>query len=534
MTMRITGLASGLDTESIITELTKVESKKVDKIKSDQKKHDMKMDKWKELNKKVVDFYNKTLSNLRFDSSYIKKTTDSSNNDAVSVVTNGTAMNSAQKLSVDQLASSAYMTGSKVKSKMGDGKASLTTTLDNLVGYGATSSVNPEVKNKITVKFGPKPTGDEDTRESVQIELKGSETIAEAIAKLKEVKTSDGKGINASFDATQGRMYIASNESGADAGFEIDMGVSDPNLVDALGLNTSSEDGAKYSAGEDAKITLNGVEYTSSGNTFEINGLSITAKQVASDISLTTKDDTSGIYDMVKNFLKEYNDLVGEMYTLYNAEDAKEYDILTKEQKDEMTDDEIEEWNKKIEDGLLSRDQTIFRVLSEMKKIMMNSYDWGEIDINKETGEEVKVRTSFWSFHIATPGYFAAEEGDRIKWHIYGDEDDDQYSGKEDKLKEKIEKDPQLVSRFFKEISSEMYTKLGDLMKSTDFSSAYTLYEDKQMKKQVEKYKTQLKDAQDKLGQTEDKYYDKFAQMEKAMTKLNEQTNSLAGMLGTG
>ena len=69
MTMKITGLASGLDTESIITELTKVESKKVDKIKSDQKKHDMKMDKWKELNKKVVDFYNKTLSNLRFDSS---------------------------------------------------------------------------------------------------------------------------------------------------------------------------------------------------------------------------------------------------------------------------------------------------------------------------------------------------------------------------------------------------------------------------------------------------------------------------------
>ena len=48
------------------------------------------------------------------------------------------------------------------------------------------------------------------------------------------------------------------------------------------------------------------------------------------------------------------------------------------------------------------------------------------------------------------------------------------------------------------------------------------------------KYKKQLKEAQDKLGSVEDKYYDKFAQMEKAMTKLNEQTNSLAGMLGTG
>ena len=237
---------------------------------------------------------------------------------------------------------------------------------------------------------------------------------------------------------------------------------------------------------------------------------------------------------MVKGFLKEYNELIGEMFTLYNADDAKDYDILTKEQKDEMTDDEIEDWNKKIEDGLLSKDATIFRVMSEMKKIMMNSYDFGEIEINKETGKEVQVRTSMWSFGIATLGYFESEEGDRNKWHIYGDEDDEKTSSQEDKLKAKIEKDPGLVRDFFKSISQEMYTKLGDLMKSTDFSSAYTLYEDKQMKKQVSTYKTQLKEAQDKLSKAEDKYYDRFAQMEKAMTKLNEQTNSLAGMLGTG
>ncbi|WP_029322853.1 flagellar filament capping protein FliD [Butyrivibrio sp. AE3004] len=535
MTMRITGLASGLDTESIITELTKVQSNKVEKVKSDQKKHDMKMDKWKELNKKVVDFYNKTLSNLRFDSSYIKKTTEVSNSDAVSVVTNGTAMNSVQKMSVDKLASSAYMTGSKVTSKIGDGKAAQGTTLENLVGYGA-SAVEDNVKNKITLKFGPKPEviddDHPDPRESITIEIKGTETISDAISRLKDVKTKDGHGLNASYDATQGRVYIASNESGADAGFEIDLAASDMNVVNALGLDASN--GANYIAGEDAKITLNGVEYTSNSNTFDINGLSITAKQQASDISLTTKDDTSGIYDMVKNFLKEYNDLVGEMHTLYNADDAKDYNILTKEQKDEMTDDEIEDWNKKIDEGLLSRDKTIFKVLNEMKKIMMNSYDFGEKEINKETGEEVEVKTSFWSFHIATAGYFEAEEADRIKWHIYGDEDDELSSSKEDKLKAKIEKDPDLVRQFFKSISTEMYGKLGDLMKSTEFSSAYTLYEDKQMKTQVDKYKKQLKTEQDKLGQMEDKYYDKFAQMEKAMTKLNEQTNSLAGMLGTG
>ncbi|WP_408072073.1 flagellar filament capping protein FliD [Butyrivibrio sp. JL13D10] len=552
MTMRITGLASGLDTESIITELTKVESQKVDKIKSDQKKYDMKMDKWKELNKKVVDFYNKTLSNLRYDSSFIKKTTSVSNDSAVSVVTSGTAMNSNQKLSVDKLASSAYLTGGKITSN--SGSLGSTTPLSSISSYSSTATVHKEAvkdedgneitpavtdddyKNKIRIRFGKEPPegATEDTREFIDITIDPEQSIAEALAAFKEAKSSSGHGLNANFDAGQGRIYMTSNKSGEDENFSIDFKDSDMRVVKALGLDYDTNEDATHKVGEDSQITLNGAVYKSNDNTFDINGLTITAKQVASDISLTTTDDTSGIYDMVKNFLKEYNDLIGEMHTLYNADDGKDFDILTKEQKDEMTEEEIEDWNKKIEDSLLSKDPTIFRVMSEMKKIMMNSYDWGEIDINKETGKEVQVRTSFWSFHIATPGYFAGEEVDRMKWHIYGDEDDDQYSGKEDKLKAKIEKDPQLVSRFFKAISSEMYSKLGDLMKSTDFSSAYTLYEDKQMKKQVDKYKTQLKDAQDKLGKMEDKYYDKFAQMEKAMTKLNEQTNSLAGMLGTG
>ena len=551
MTMRITGLASGLDTESIITELTKVQSNKVDKIKSDQKKHDMKMDKWKELNKKVVDFYNKTLSNLRFDSSYIKKTTSVSNENAVTISTSGTAMNSSQKLSVDKLASSAYLTGGKISSKTGELKA--TTSITNLSGYSGTAGVHKEaeldgegnvVKPAVTdedyrgiirVKFGKAPAeGEEDTREYVDVKIDPDKSITEALAELKQAKSASGYGINASLDAGQGRVYVTSTEEGEDESFSIDFDHSDMRVVSALGLDYDTNEDAIHTEGEDAQITLNGAIYTSNSNTFDVNGLTITAKQVASDITLQTKDDTSGIYDMVKNFLKEYNDLIGEMYTLYNADDAKDYAILTKEQKDEMTDDEIEDWNKKIEDGLLAKDPTIFRVMSEMKKIMMNSYDFGETEINKETGKEVQVMTSMWSFRIATAGYFESDEAERAKWHIYGDEDDEKYSSEDDKLKLKIEKDPDLVRNFFKNISQEMYSKLGDLMKSTDFSSAYTLYEDKQMKKQVDTYKTQLKEAQDKLGKMEDKYYDKFAQMEKAMTKLNEQTSSLSGMLGTG
>ncbi len=547
MPMRITGLSSGLDTESIVTELTKVQSNKVTKVKSDQKKHDMRMDKWKDLNKKVVSFYNKTLSNMRFDSSFIKKTTTASNNDAVSVTTSGSAMNSAQKMSVDKLASSAYLTGGKLKSKSGELDSS--TTLEYLNEYSSAPSTrtikaknldgtysdkevtDDDFKGKVRIKFGKAPESGEDTREFVDVEINANESIAEAIAKLKDAKVGDKDnpiGINANFDSKQGRIFVSANATGADNGFEIDFDHSDMRIVSALGLDYNDNTDSHFDTGEDAEITLNGVKYTSDTNTFDINGLSITAKQKAEDITLTTADDTSGVYKMIKDFLSEYNDLVGEMAEYYNADDAKEYDILTAEQKEQMTDEEIDEWNEKIEKGLLSKDPIIGRVMREMKSIMLGAFDLGDTD---KDGKPVK--TSFSTFGIHTLSYFNTEENDRGKWHIDGDEDDENTGKEEDKLTAAISKNPDLVRNFFKNISSNLYSKLGDLMKSTDFSSSFTLYEDKKMKTQVDKYKKQLKSEQDKLTALEDKYYDQFTQMEKAMTNLNSQQSQLSGMIGS-
>ena len=80
--------------------------------------------------------------------------------------------------------------------------------------------------------------------------------------------------------------------------------------------------------GEDAEIYLNGAKFTSNSNTFEINGLTITCNAETGDeaVTLTTQEDTSGIYDMIKNFIKEYSELINEMDKLYNAESAKGYE----------------------------------------------------------------------------------------------------------------------------------------------------------------------------------------------------------------
>ena len=115
MAMRISGMYSGMDTETIIADLVAVRQKKVDTIKKAQTKHEWKQEAWKTLNSKVYKLFSGTLENLTYQSSYAKKTTKVSNPNAASVITSDNAMKSVQSLKIKRLASSGYMTGAELQ-----------------------------------------------------------------------------------------------------------------------------------------------------------------------------------------------------------------------------------------------------------------------------------------------------------------------------------------------------------------------------------------------------------------------------------
>ena len=129
-------------------------------------------------------------------------------------------------------------------------------------------------------------------------------------------------------------------------------------VITAINNGSYTATGATKVSGQDARITLNGAEFTGSTNVFEINGLTFTAlneTKAGEDITVTTEDDVDGIYDMVKSFLKEYNSIINEMDKLYNAESAKGYEPLTDDEKEAMSDSEVEKYETKIKDALLRR-----------------------------------------------------------------------------------------------------------------------------------------------------------------------------------
>jgi flagellar hook-associated protein 2 len=283
-------------------------------------------------------------------------------------------------------------------------------------------------------------------------------------------------------------------------------------------------EGATRVNGQDARIILNDAEFTSDSNTFSINGLTIKALNTTKEnepLTITTDTDTQGLYDKVKDFLSQYNTLINELCSLYNADSASGYEPLTDDEKSEMSDSDIEKWETKIKDSLLRRDSTISGVMNAMTGAMMKTYT-----VNGKT-------YSLASFGIKTLGYLNAAANENYAYHIDGDEDDDVSSGNTDKLMAALNSDPDSVVDFMKQLTSGLYTALDNKMKSSSLSSAYTIYNDKQMASEYSSYTKLISTWEDKISDMEERYYSKFSSMETALSKLQSSSSSISSLFSS-
>ena len=209
------------------------------------------------------------------------------------------------------------------------------------------------------------------------------------------------------------------------------------------------------------------------------------------------------------------------MDKLYNAASAKGYEPLTTEEKDALSDTEIAEYEKKIKDALLRKDENLGTISSTLRLAMS-----GGIEVNGKT-------MYLHDFGIETLGYFEAEDNERNAYHIAGDPDDINTSGDPDKLKSMIANDPDTVISFFTGLSRNLYDEMTEMSKSVkDYRSFGSFYDDKKMKSDYEDFTAKIKEQEKKLNDYEDKWYKKFAAMETAMAKMQSSANAVTSLLG--
>ena len=592
MPMRLSGLMSGMDTESIISQLVEAKKTKVTKAVKAQKTLKYKQDAWKPLNTQIKNFYLKTLSNMRYEGSFVKKTTKVSNSSIVSVITGESAMNGVQSLKVNQLARSGYLTGGKMELIPGaekrdengeiiSDKVTADTKLSEL-GFdlsGSTGTINVQSADGLTpIKVdGRIFVTSKGSGAANEFEISSGDAAGRAA--LEKLGLSYGAGAENSIASKKTALYsslksLASSNADLQAalqsikipmkdasGNEISVSadsltdeqvkaLTDDNIVkivSELQQNTTIPDDLKAdlekwesSAGElvkdmrrfaetkktaaaDAEIELNGATYTSTSNSFNINGLTLTVNSTTApgeEVTITTQDDTDGIYDMIKNFFKEYNTMINQMDKLYNADSAKGYEPLTDEEKEAMSDSAIEEWENKIKESILRKDSSLGTISSTLKTLMMEPV---EVD-----GKKMYLS----SFGIGTLNYFTAPENEKNAYHIDGDSDDAETSGNADKLKTMIANDPDTVVKFFTGLANKVFDEVGKVMEGDEYSSMYSVYDDKKMQEEYDDYTVKIKELEKKLADYEDKWYAKFAAMETALAKMQSNASAVTSLLG--
>lgn len=293
--------------------------------------------------------------------------------------------------------------------------------------------------------------------------------------------------------------------------------------VDGSAVSESSNSlGMVVTEASDTEIVYNGATLTSNNTSIEVAGVTLNllgTTAAGESVNVTVSNDTSAVYDNIKEFITEYNSILKTMNTYYGAASASSYEVLTDDQKKAMSDDEVDKWNTKIKDSLLRRDSTLSGLISTMKTNMMGT-------VTASNGKTYSLA----NLGITTSANNYNEGG---LLHIKGDEDDDEFADSTNTLMQMLEEDPDTVKEVLSGLASNLYDSLNKKMGTTTLSSALTFYNDKEMASQLSDYKKEISDWESKLSDMEEKYYSQFSAMETALAKIQSQQNTLSSYLGS-
>lgn len=340
--------------------------------------------------------------------------------------------------------------------------------------------------------------------------------------------SKSGLGVNAFYDEYADKVTVTRTETGdynanvygADGttittrNAEISF-MNDPFLKNILQLHGRNEQG-----GEDAKFTLNGLETGRHSNTFTVNGVNFTLKDVSdSPITIGTKTDTDKVFENIKSFIDKYNETIDKVNKKIGEEYYREFTPLTQEQRDAMSEDEIKMWEEKAKSGLLRRDQ---KLSSGLDKLRSDFY----ASVNFQGDSQYKQLSAIG---ITTTNLYNVNKG---KLEI-----------NEAKLKEAINNDPEGIYKLFaadsetyseKGIARRLRDSLTTTMQSIEETAGNDLKTNSQFTigKNLDDLNTRMKDFEGRLKQLEDRYYKQFNAMEQAIQKMNQQSSYMMQQLG--
>lgn len=206
-----------------------------------------------------------------------------------------------------------------------------------------------------------------------------SATVSDFIDKINNA----GAGVTAALDAT-GQLKLTSDDNTT----KITLGVASSDTTDAAANGRSLINGLSFdsnnklaadtygqtASGTSGKVTIDGKEYSTDTGKVSVGGVTYTLTAKGST-TVTVTNDTDKLVENVKKFVEDYNTMLDKLNSLYNEKQYSDYDVLTKSQENGMTADQISKWNEKAKSGLLYHDQTLGKIISNLREAIYTPVD---------------------------------------------------------------------------------------------------------------------------------------------------------------
>ena len=349
---------------------------------------------------------------------------------------------------------------------------------------------------------------------------------------LTAINNNKDAGVTATYLGSANKFVLSSNEKGK--GREISLGADPKDTTDAANIIFGGDKKESHD-GTDGEMSIlyNGVKttITSSSNTFSIDGLDIKATNTfdtgsataEGGVSFTASADTEKVTETVKKFIEAYNAMIDEVRTQVTTKPDSNYGPLTEDQKNEMNETSIKNWEDKAKEGILYNSSALKDLDNATQGIfssmMINGVSYADLE---------KIGISFSDDYTA---------GGKIVFD-------------EEKFKTAMDSDPEKVSDLFtgthgivNTIDSTLSTyatryaskngnSYGVLIEEAGSEKLSLTLTNNSIYKELKDMQETITNLQSQLSTEQDRYISQFTQMETLINQMNSQSSYLSQLGG--
>ena len=496
--LHISGLNSGLETDSIVEALLSTDQNKIDTQFKQKQKLEWKLEAYREIKSDLKTFTEKYMSVLSADNLWstaaIKAydvAVSGTSASAVSISAGANAQTGTMTIdSITQLAGAANIAGSTGVAT-GEGLSGYNTALKDLA---LTTPLEFEAGN---ISFSINGKGftfsEDDTLQTM----------------MNTINNDADAQVTMSYSQLTNTFSLKTDATGSDTSLTV-VNLTGNAFGDGVTAGALGMDEGTYENGQDALLSIEGVSVTRSSNNFTIDGISYTLNKTSDEaIDFTVTQDADSVVEKVKAFIEDYNELIEKYNTKLSEKIYMDYPPLTEAQREEMDEDEIAAWEEKAKSGILRSDNDISSML-------------------------LSFRSAFSSV-VGDTGMSLASIGLAPAQYSY----DGTIEVDEAKLKAALLENPDVVAQLFTQSSTATGTeKFNESGLMQRLSSTINSYTTDIQSVSVDLTERQISDIEDKIEDLErifednqERYYQRFTTMEILISQLNSQSSWLSSQM---